>query len=121
MSRPLQMVVQLPLTGRLGTEAEGVAHGALVEALAEAFEAGAFGEVEGSMVNDGKENVLIYDVPPGRWDAALAFVVAELGRRGLDRRALIARGTQAPDQDDAEFEQEVVWPPGFEGEFSHLG
>jgi hypothetical protein len=114
------MVVQLPLTDRLGTEAEGAVHGALVEALAEAFEADAFGQVDGSMVNDGKENVLIYDVPPDKWDAALAFVVAELGRRGLDGRALIARGTQASDQDDAEFEQEVVWPPDFKGKFSHF-
>jgi len=112
------MVVQLPLTGRRGTEAEGIAHGALVEALAEGFESRGFGEVDGSEAGEGKENVLIYGIAPDRWDTALAVAVAELGRRGLVRGAVIARGTQAPDQEDAPFEHEIVWPPEFEGGFS---
>jgi hypothetical protein len=44
--------------------------------------------------------------------------VAELQRRGLAPGAVIARGTRPPDQEDAPFEHEVVWPPGWSGVFS---
>ncbi|MFO0876091.1 MAG: hypothetical protein U0840_01860 [Gemmataceae bacterium] len=118
MSGPLQMVVQLPLADRHPNETERVAHGALEEALAEGFEVGGFGDFDGSEAGEGKANLFIYNIPPARWDEALAFAVAELRRRGLADGALIARGVLSSDEEDAEFEQKVVWPPGFRGSFS---
>ena len=116
MSKLLQMVVQLPLTGRSRTER--LAHGRLEEALSEGFESHAYGEFDGSDTCEGKDNLYAYEISPEQWDAAVAFVVSELELRGLASDAVIARGTQPSDQEDAEFEHEVVWPEGFTGSFS---
>jgi hypothetical protein len=97
-----------------------VARDALADALAEGFEAGGFGNFDGTDVGMGKTNLFIYNIPPDRWDAAFDFTVAELQRRGLAEKALVARGLMSPDdaeEDDPE-EEEVLWPAGYQGRFS---
>jgi hypothetical protein len=118
VAREFQMIVQLPLASRWGNEAEMAARDALADALAEGFGANGFGHFDGTDVGMGKTNLFIYSIPPDRWEAALAFTVSELQRRGLAETALVARGLMATDEDEDDPEEEVVWPVGYQGRFS---
>ena len=123
MARQFQMIVQIPLASRWGTDAEMATRDALASALDEGFEAGGFGNFDGNDVGMGKTNLFIYSIPPDQWDAAFAFTVAELQRQGLAGTAVVARGLMSSDDEDEDededvSEEEIMWPIGFQGSFS---
>ncbi len=121
MAKQFQMIVQIPLASRWGTDAEMATRDALARVLADGFEAGGFGDFSGNDVGMGKTNLFIYSIPPDKWDAAFAFTVAELQRQGLAGTAVVARGLMSSDDEDDDVEaeeEEVMWPIGFQDSFS---
>jgi hypothetical protein len=91
---PARLVVQLPLTGRLGTEEEQETYRAFAQAVQGRLpvELGRFG---GLLIGRGVWNLNVMQVPPARLAEAVAFLVAELRQLGIDRRAVVTRCGEA--------------------------
>jgi hypothetical protein len=115
------MIVQLPLTGKWGTEHEKAAYDRVQDAIAGGFDSHGFGYFDGNDYGSGTMNLFIYDIPAEQWDAALRLVLDTLKEHALLDRSIIARGAMSTDQEsdqgDAAHEM-VVWPVEFKGEFS---
>ena len=123
MAKQLEMIVQLPLAGDWGTEAQQAAYLDAADAIAEGFDENGLGEFDGNDYGSGTMNLFIYEIPAGRWEDALRFVLETLAAHDLKERAVIARTDMGSGEDDddegADLPDEVVvWPPDFKGEFS---
>src|SRR4051794_36461795 len=82
-AKNFSMTVQLPLTGKWGTEDEKQAYDRVEDAIAAGFEANDFGDFDGNDFGSGTVNLFVYPIPPARWDEALRFVLDTLKAHGL--------------------------------------
>ncbi len=109
-----ELVVQLPITGPWGTDAELQLRHRLEEELQEAL--GELGVVDGGDIGSGNVNIFIVEIPDAA--PALERVKAVLARHAVLDRAIIQRTTYQSEEDDEPSDEAVVWPEGFTGTFS---
>src|SRR5437899_680659 len=83
------MKVHLALGSSWGTDEEHSLSEELAEVIDAAFEANGWGNFDGGDTGCGVRTLYIYNIPPARWDEAMAFVAGELERRQLRGRAVI--------------------------------
>jgi hypothetical protein len=86
-----RLIVQLPLSGGWGTEAEVAARDELAEALRDGFRAHGYGRFRGVEDGAGKTNIVLAQSASCDLDTLpVEYVRAELRARGLLDRAVIA-------------------------------
>ena len=107
------MILQLPITDRWGTDAEMN----LRHQLEEEFQAelGELGDVSGGDIGSGNMNVFIDQIRD--FDPAFEKVKAVLTRHSAIDKATIQRTTFQDEGDDDPSEKVVVWPENFTGVF----
>ena len=106
------MIVQLPITGRWGTDAEMGLRQRLEEEFRTAL--GELGDVTGGDIGSGNMNIFINQIP--EFDPALEKVKGVLARHQVLEKAIIQRSTYEDPEDDPT-EQAVAWPLNFTGVF----
>jgi Fe-S cluster assembly iron-binding protein IscA len=112
----LGMIIQLPLTGRWGTEDEIQARDELAEALEDLLEREGLGEFSGTDVGSGSANLFIDGINAAEWEQAVQVVLDELKRRRLGERALIVKSLPEG-QEEGGSGWVVVWPKDYRGRF----
>src|SRR5438105_5298976 len=85
-----RLIVQLPLSGAWGSEAEIAARDELADALRDGFRAHGYGAFRGIEDGSGKTNLVFAERDDDLEDLPVEFVRAELRQRGLLERAVIA-------------------------------
>lgn len=107
------MIVQLPITGRWGTDEEmNLRH--QLEAVFQS-ELGALGDVSGGDIGSGNMNIFIEQVPD--LDPALQCVKGVLTQHAVLDKAVIQVTTFQNPDDDEPVEERVVWPDNYNGQF----
>ena len=107
------MTVQIPITGKWGTDEELDLRHRLEEEFQD--ELGELGSVDGGDIGSGNMNVFIYGIAD--FAPALDRVKAVLTRHHVLDRAVIQRSAYRNEEDDEPEEQMVVWPENFTGTF----
>jgi hypothetical protein len=113
------IIVQLPLSGTWGADEELAARTALANAFDMLFEGhDRHGFFDGTDTGNGTTNLFIEEIADSNWDEALGKVITELRSHGFLDRAVVVRSVEVGPEDGPWAEHQVVWPPGYPGEFS---
>ncbi len=110
----LQLIIQIPLASYFGEDEEMSLRDQLAESLEVVFQENDCGVFDGTDSGMGKTNLFIYEIPYHRWEDAFRLSMNELNRTQLEEKVTIAYGFMD------EEELKVIWPSGFEGDFSVL-
>ncbi len=115
-----RLIVQLPLSGGWGTDAEITTRDELAAALRDGFRAHGYGRFRGVEDGAGTTNLIFAESADGGDLDTLPveYIRSELRARGLLHRAVVAYEIKSRGPDgSAVVRYEVVWPEGFAGEF----
>ena len=110
--RPFELIIDLPLSSACGTAEEISTRDAFANAVGNGFKTEGLGELSATVTaGGGKYNVWLDAIRPERWDAALAFALAELERHRLLAGAVVAQFIRVEEPDEDDPDGTIVWPP----------
>ncbi len=108
-----RLIVQLPLTDRLGTEAAQETYRIFAQAVRERLPEG-LGQFGGLFIGRGVWNLNLVQVPTPQLGEVVSFLVAGMRQLGIDQQAVVVR---CDERGSGPSVFTPVWPIGYQGRF----